>query len=54
MREAGLRRELAAQATEMTRLREALRECEGRSPGEAGKGMQRGVCRPFTFISPLQ
>ncbi len=37
MREAGLRRELATQATEMTRLREALRECQGRSPRGARK-----------------
>ncbi len=37
MREAGLRRELATQATEMTRLREALRECQGKIPGRARK-----------------
>ncbi len=40
--EAGLRRELATQATEMTRLREALRECQENNPGGARK--VRGHC----------
>ena len=37
VREAGLRGELEAQATEMTRLREQLRECQERIPGGATK-----------------
>ena len=35
VREAGLRGELEAQATEMTRLREQLRECQEKIPGGA-------------------